>query len=144
MTKVVVFSTMNPTKLVLNFSEFSTIFYGIYKNQQIEFTIEVAILRWGPWEELGQATWPLAMAGGAGGQNSGDSGEGFSQEVVGEGARAHLGLTWAGVGGWEAGGERGRWRGSVAAAAANIPVRFCDNPPRKIPYYRLRPIHFGH
>jgi hypothetical protein len=20
----------------------------------------------------------------------------------------------------------------------------CDNPPRKIPYYRLRPIHFGH
>jgi hypothetical protein len=20
---------------------------------------------------------------------------------------------------------------------------FCDNPPRKIPYYRLRPIHFG-
>jgi hypothetical protein len=19
----------------------------------------------------------------------------------------------------------------------------CDNPPRKIPYYRLRPIHFG-
>jgi hypothetical protein len=21
---------------------------------------------------------------------------------------------------------------------------YCDNPPRKIPYYRLRPIHFGH
>jgi hypothetical protein len=21
---------------------------------------------------------------------------------------------------------------------------WCDNPPRKIPYYRLRPIHFGH
>jgi hypothetical protein len=20
----------------------------------------------------------------------------------------------------------------------------CDNPPRKIPYYRLKPIHFGH
>jgi hypothetical protein len=20
----------------------------------------------------------------------------------------------------------------------------CDNPPRKIPYYRLRPFHFGH
>jgi hypothetical protein len=20
----------------------------------------------------------------------------------------------------------------------------CDNPPKKIPYYRLRPIHFGH
>jgi hypothetical protein len=23
-------------------------------------------------------------------------------------------------------------------------VGYCDNPPRKIPYYRLRPIHFGH
>jgi hypothetical protein len=21
---------------------------------------------------------------------------------------------------------------------------YCDNPPRKIPYYRLRPVHFGH
>jgi hypothetical protein len=20
----------------------------------------------------------------------------------------------------------------------------CENPPRKIPYYRLRPVHFGH
>jgi hypothetical protein len=26
----------------------------------------------------------------------------------------------------------------------NILHIFCDNPPRKIPYYRLRPIHFGH
>jgi hypothetical protein len=26
----------------------------------------------------------------------------------------------------------------------DIVYRFCDNPPRKIPYYRLRPIHFGH
>jgi hypothetical protein len=23
-------------------------------------------------------------------------------------------------------------------------VELCDNPPNKIPYYRLRPIHFGH
>jgi hypothetical protein len=23
-------------------------------------------------------------------------------------------------------------------------VEGCDNPPRKIPYYRLRLIHFGH
>jgi hypothetical protein len=23
-------------------------------------------------------------------------------------------------------------------------VRWCDNPPRKIPYYHLKPIHFGH
>jgi hypothetical protein len=39
----------------------------------------------------------------------------------------------------------------VANAAANPPANAavnaagdCDNPPRKIPYYRLRPIHFGH
>jgi hypothetical protein len=24
------------------------------------------------------------------------------------------------------------------------PPKTCDNLPRKIPYYRLRPIHFGH
>jgi hypothetical protein len=68
--------------------------------------------------------WPLAMAGGAGGQNSGDSGEGFDREVVGEGARAHLGSIRAGIGGRKAGGERGRRRGPVATAAASIPARF--------------------
>jgi hypothetical protein len=26
----------------------------------------------------------------------------------------------------------------------SIGLCYCDNPPRKIPYYRLRPIHFGH
>jgi hypothetical protein len=25
-----------------------------------------------------------------------------------------------------------------------ISRQVCDNPPRKIPYYRLRPVHFGH
>jgi hypothetical protein len=25
-----------------------------------------------------------------------------------------------------------------------VKERRCDNPPRKIPYYRLRPIRFGH
>jgi hypothetical protein len=38
-TKVVGFFTNNPTKLGLYFSEFSTIFYGIYKNQQNTCTI---------------------------------------------------------------------------------------------------------
>jgi hypothetical protein len=27
---------------------------------------------------------------------------------------------------------------------AHSSTTICDNPPRKIPYYRLRPIHFGH
>jgi hypothetical protein len=69
------------------------------------------------------AMWPLAMAGGAGWPNSGDSSEGSGREIVGEGARAHLGLIGVRVGGWETGGGRGRWRGSAAAAAANIPTR---------------------
>jgi hypothetical protein len=39
-TKVVVFFTTNPKKLVLQFSEFSTIFYTFYKFLQICNTIE--------------------------------------------------------------------------------------------------------
>jgi hypothetical protein len=27
---------------------------------------------------------------------------------------------------------------------AQIRASRCDNPPKKIPYYRLKPIHFGH
>jgi hypothetical protein len=44
-TKVIVFSTTNSTKLSLHFSEFSTIFYAFYKFQQLEDTIEDVILR---------------------------------------------------------------------------------------------------
>jgi hypothetical protein len=47
-TKVVVFTTVNPTKLVLYFSEFYTIFYTFYKNQQNCNTIEDVVLRLGP------------------------------------------------------------------------------------------------
>jgi hypothetical protein len=49
---------------------------------------------------------------------------------------------------------RGPSRGSAGASMAGggrVLTRHleeraahCDNPPRKIPYYRLRPIHFGH
>jgi hypothetical protein len=34
-----------------------------------------------------------------------------------------------------------------AHVATGVPLDLgtnCDNPPRKVPYYRLRPIHFGH
>jgi hypothetical protein len=44
---------MNPTKLVSNFSNFSVIFYAIYKNQEITFTIGVHLLQGGPWKEFG-------------------------------------------------------------------------------------------
>jgi hypothetical protein len=38
-------------------------------------------------------------------------------------------------------GETGLGRRSFYRGATG---RDCDNPPRKVPYYRLRPIHFGH
>jgi hypothetical protein len=41
--KVVGYFTMNPTKLVLHFSDFSVIFYEIYKNQEMAITIEVVV-----------------------------------------------------------------------------------------------------
>jgi hypothetical protein len=43
--KVVGVFTTNPTKLGLHFSDFSMIFYGIYKIQQITNTIEVTAFR---------------------------------------------------------------------------------------------------
>jgi hypothetical protein len=52
-TKVAVFSTKTPRKLVLHFSEFSTIFYAIYKFLQKGYTIEDVSLRLGPWKDSG-------------------------------------------------------------------------------------------
>jgi hypothetical protein len=43
--KVVGYFTTNPNKLVLHFSDFSVIFYVIYKNQEITFTIGVHLLQ---------------------------------------------------------------------------------------------------
>jgi hypothetical protein len=43
---------MNPTKLVLHFSDLSVIFHVIYKNQQTHFTILVALLQGGPQKDL--------------------------------------------------------------------------------------------
>jgi hypothetical protein len=43
---------MDPTKLVSQFSEFSVIFYTIYKNQQTALTIGVTLLRLKPWKDV--------------------------------------------------------------------------------------------
>jgi hypothetical protein len=50
-TQVVVFITTNPTKLVLHFSEFSTISYAFYKFQPKGYTIGDILLRGGPWKD---------------------------------------------------------------------------------------------
>jgi hypothetical protein len=50
-TQVVGFFTTNPTKLGLHFSDFSTIFYEIYKIQHFTTTIGDEVLHRGPWKE---------------------------------------------------------------------------------------------
>jgi hypothetical protein len=32
----------------------------------------------------------------------------------------------------------------LGSSRGDLRLPLCDNPPRKIPYYRLKPIHFGH
>jgi hypothetical protein len=54
---------MDPTKLVSQFSDFSVIFYIIYKNQQTALTVRVTLLRLGPWEELDVRNVALGAAG---------------------------------------------------------------------------------
>jgi hypothetical protein len=56
-TKVVLFFTINPTELVLHFSEFSTIFYTFYNFLQKCNTIEDELLRRGPCTESGPRNW---------------------------------------------------------------------------------------
>jgi hypothetical protein len=55
--------TTKPTKLVLHFSEFSVIFYAIYKNQQTHFTILVALVQGGPQKDLCFCNVVLGAAG---------------------------------------------------------------------------------
>jgi hypothetical protein len=59
---------MNPTNLVLHFSDFSTILYGFYKKQESYFTIGVTLLQRGPWKDFWLcnvapgARWPARLA----------------------------------------------------------------------------------
>jgi hypothetical protein len=60
-TKVVAFFTTNPKKLGLHFSEFSTIFYAIYKILQNSNTIGDSHLHRGPWKVLDSYEYVLAL-----------------------------------------------------------------------------------
>jgi hypothetical protein len=51
------------TKVVGHFSDFSMIFYAIYKNQEIIFTIGVHLLQQGPWKEVLFCNVVLGAAG---------------------------------------------------------------------------------
>jgi hypothetical protein len=76
---------MNPTKLVLHFSDFSVIFYTIYKNQQTHFTILVALLQGGPWKDLCVCNVAPRCGGRCGWANSGELAVGLGRGRMGEG-----------------------------------------------------------
>jgi hypothetical protein len=119
---------MNPTKLILHFSEFSTIFYVFYKFQQNGYTIEDALLRLGPWKDLGPRNWVPILTGRRARQNSGGSGSAPGRVKVRGRVHAHLGwvgglgsgrgVTGVGARRWPAvaargSGEEGAWLGNA-------------------------------
>jgi hypothetical protein len=76
---------MNPTKLSLRFSDFSVIFYTIYKNKQTHFTILVALLQGGPCKDLCVCNVAPGRGGQRGWANSGELAAGLGRGRMGEG-----------------------------------------------------------
>jgi hypothetical protein len=117
-TKVVVFSSANPTKLVWHFSENSTIFYAFYKFKQKGYTIEDITLRLGPWKDSSSCNWVPRPTGGRARWKSSGSGSAPGRGTAQGQVQAHLG--WVeGLG--SGGGVVGvgvRWWPATAAAAA--------------------------
>jgi hypothetical protein len=90
-TKVVVFFTTSPTKMVWHFSEFFTIFYAFYKFQQNGYTIEDITLRLGPWKDSGPRNWVPRPTGRRARQKSGGSGGAPGRGTARGRVYAHLG-----------------------------------------------------
>jgi hypothetical protein len=90
-TKVVVFLTVNPTKSVLHFYEFSTIFYAFYKFLQKGYTIEDVSLRLGPWKDSGPHNWVPRPTGRRARRKSGGSGGALGRGTTRGRVHAHLG-----------------------------------------------------
>jgi hypothetical protein len=105
---------MDPTKLVSHFSEFSVIFYTIYNNQQFTLTIEVYLLRKGPWKEWNACNVIPPAVGRRGVLDSGELAAGPCRGRAGGGLGVSYGsIQWAGRGGKAAGERRTgdpRWR----------------------------------
>jgi hypothetical protein len=59
---------MNPTKLALQFSDFSVIFYAIYKKQGKATLLELPFCKKDPGKNFVLAMWSLERLAGAGGQ----------------------------------------------------------------------------
>jgi hypothetical protein len=108
-TKVVVYFATNPTKLVLNFYDFSVIFYVIYKNRPNHFTIGVNLLQGGPRKDSLLCNVAPGRPAGAVEQNPASS----LVLAAGEGRGKGLGLLGLGLGCW-IGRRGGRWWPSAA------------------------------
>jgi hypothetical protein len=117
-TKVVGHFTTNPKKLVLYFSEFSVIFYTIYKNQQTHFTILVALLQGGPRKDLCFCNVAPGGPGSGGPAKFRRAAAELGQGRAWGGARGHWGAIWGLGRGRERAGEGRRRRPGLVAAAA--------------------------
>jgi hypothetical protein len=76
---------MDPTKWVSHFSDFSVIFYAIYKKQGNGNTIGVTLLREGPWKEFWVCNVALGAAGRRGLLDSGELAAGLCRGRAGGG-----------------------------------------------------------
>jgi hypothetical protein len=76
-----------------HFSDFFVIFYAIYKNQEITFTIGVHLLQQGPWKDFGfrnmvpertgrRGSPELCHSGGVLGRGMGGGGRGGHQPSI--------------------------------------------------------------
>jgi hypothetical protein len=88
-TKVVGYFTANPKKSGFHFSDFSVIFYIIYKNQQTHFTILVALLQGGPRKDLGFCNVAPGRPGRGGLAKFRRAAAGLGQGRASGGARGH-------------------------------------------------------
>jgi hypothetical protein len=136
-TNVVVFFTANPKKLVLQFSEFSTIFYTFYKFLQICNTIEHVLLRRSPYnfskshtctlrlhqtprKDLGACNWVLGRGRQRARRNSGSSGGSPGRGTVVRCVHAHLGAGRSRSWGGEHAGVGNRRRPAAIAAGREL------------------------
>jgi hypothetical protein len=109
--------------LVSQFSEFSVIFYAIYKNQQNCCTIGVTFLQLRPWKETDVRKVVPMAAGRRGLANSGEAG-GLGRAGAGRGgSRGALGLVWGLGPGGNAAGDGARRRWPAAGAARLVPAQ---------------------
>jgi hypothetical protein len=78
-------------KIGFTFSEFSVIFYAIYKIQQFSSTIGVTFLQLRPWKDLNVCNVVPMAAGWRGLANSGEAGAALDRGRGGGGLGDHLG-----------------------------------------------------